>query len=714
MKAQKTRSWRFWSHTCNECGWRDEYRDYCMKCSEKREQMRLEKVKQENAKQEREFQMNRDKKKREHELKMQQFEAQKAKEQRDDKNESIKHCKSLMKKFKREISSTQSNERDLSTKTENLKKELKDKEHEIKQFDISMTEELLLKHKELDIDRLKTKLKKCEEQISGAIEKTCVSESNIARFLHLAQNLAAVTMTNQMEIDTLSTSLDVFAELIAREGSGTLTVEYYLGERGMKRFVPILASEDMNDMEDCVCADDDDFKEFMEMITEGLKSQHEEWTKKSDDEKQAIKEPKTKLTLKEKNWFKKICKQPTTWQDIAQSKAKVLKQRLDITAPVYSIFYQRIGDAMEQAESLLGYNDKLTETQQAAISSVGNQSQLAQPVTTKAIKAANTNDDVSENKESKDNESKDDEDKKTDNINDGNGGDKEEKEAELKVMKIMKGMDGTPVGMKLEESIALRDAAVHKIHVVESMNEMIGDCGAAGQMVRSAVSKVEHSCMKIITCHADIRQSVLLSRELGKLKPASLSDKAQVLWAAIDKGVIQIFDTALKLNKASQEYFGFFAKFRQSFGYYLTAKDEPLMVSTEYLKRDIKSFSKFSKKFEKQVSLLGDSAMKCIKDCVSSGIGAAAFENAQKERQQYAQQLQNALARYEKKRQELVSKADKLFCDKTELEAKIETNKLIIDSLQKQLKSQQEMQTLTVQTLNKLIGQKAPEKAPQV
>merc|ERR1712154_39619 len=158
----------------------------------------------------------------------------------------------------------------------------------------------------------------------------------------------------------------------------------------------------------------------------------------------------------------------------------------------------------------------------------------------------------------------------------------------------------------------------------------------------SVATNIEDSCLQIIKSQAVTRQSILLSRELLKYKPAIPKAEAKPLWDTIEKGIGDIFQNALELSKISTKYFGFFMKFKQSFLHFVTAnkikKNVSLMVAAEHLVNDVKDIQQFQAKIDGQVDKLRDSAIKTIRDCVQNTAGAQEFETAMNKRKEANQE----------------------------------------------------------------------------
>merc|ERR1719245_397053 len=110
------------------------------------------------------------------------------------------------------------------------------------------------------------------------------------------------------------------------------------------------------------------------------------------------------------------------------------------------------------------------------------------------------------------------------------------------------------------------------------------------------------------------------------MRPAKKSAESEKLWKAVDDGIVRIIKTAINMVRVSSQYFGFFLRFKQSFQFYQSNEDKSLMVSLQYLNKDVEQFTTFQENFSKTVKELSDEAMNCIRECVKTSVGARNFE----------------------------------------------------------------------------------------
>ena len=493
--------------------------------------------------------------------------------------------------------------------------------------------------------------------------------------------------------------MDTFGELIRRAGTGKLSIEQYFSDANMQRFTPILAIEDLTNMNDLICEGDekeDEFEEIMELIKTGLEEEHKQWEteKKEFEDKEENKdksfeqvkpEPKTKLTIKHKKFLKAVCYKPETWQTEQQEKIEVTKESLDDIAPLLGTFFERIHKTMKQAQLILTYSsndDGLTDEQLKAIEMNTNERKEDEKLDEVEIISNPTDDlapeitDIAPVESNKENEKA-----------------------------LISRFDAA--GKKMfENSVALNKAARMSINVVASMSKEFEGSPNRSRALGLAQG-IEGTCLEIVRSIGTIRQSLLLGQCILRMKPANMAnERSKLLWSAVDSGIIQIFSNALKMSKVAANYFGFFLKFKQSFSYYLAAKEKSLLVSTEHLQTDIREFKKLSQSFDEQVSVLGDSAMKCIEDCVENAAGA---ENFEKNRADRVAKLRNYLEKkkiYDKRQMELDAMYGDLLDKRADLKAKAATLELVIDSLEKQIAHDEAVRKTTEQTmaeLNKIV-----------
>jgi hypothetical protein len=221
---------------------------------------------------------------------------------------------------------------------------------------------------------------------------------------------------------------------------------------------------------------------------------------------------------------------------------------------------------------------------------------------------------------------------------------------------------------------------------------------------------VEQGCVQIFKSMGIIGQSVILANNILRFKPANMSDPTrQKLWSAVDDGVIHIFKTAVELVKVSERYFAYFLKFQQSFGYFFNCyhgkteeekQNISLVVSMEYLQKDIREFDEYQKAFTKTVVELEENATRVISKCVHTAIGADSYEKAKNSRKQSKDEWLDTQRKYDeqvtklehelhekwKRKIELAGKCERLKYETAMLEESIKRNNKYIDELNERLK----------------------------
>merc|ERR1719245_2170890 len=110
------------------------------------------------------------------------------------------------------------------------------------------------------------------------------------------------------------------------------------------------------------------------------------------------------------------------------------------------------------------------------------------------------------------------------------------------------------------------------------------------------------------------------------MRPAKKSAESEKLWKAVDDGIVRIIKTAINMVRISSQYFGFFLRFKQSFQFYQSNEDKSLMISLQHLHKDVREFTDFQQNFSRTVKELSDEAMNCIRQCVTTQVGADNFE----------------------------------------------------------------------------------------
>jgi len=119
--------------------------------------------------------------------------------------------------------------------------------------------------KELDIVR--QKMQKGEDEIAAAIAKTGQTESNVGKFLVLAAQMSKATMATTAKSNKLEAQLTTFGELVTRETRSKLAISTYFEEHEcLKPFVPALKAGGFGNMDSLKCATDEEFQEIVNIL----------------------------------------------------------------------------------------------------------------------------------------------------------------------------------------------------------------------------------------------------------------------------------------------------------------------------------------------------------------------------------------------------------------------------------------------------------------
>jgi len=217
------------------------------------------------------------------------------------------------------------------------------------------------------------------------------------------------------------------------------------------------------------------------------------------------------------------------------------------------------------------------------------------------------------------------------------------------------------------QSYALKEAACSRLSVTEQMTERF-QLNEQTKRARTVAVGVENCCKQVMLSQGTIRESLLLSRAICDLKPSKMeSAECKALWDAVDKGAIRLMDSAIKMAKASGDFFGFFLRFQQSFLYFQGNKDKSLTVSLRGLRKDCSEFTAFREKFMVEVERLNKEAMDVIAKCVTQKSGAASFEANRAQLEKNKNMYLAAKAKHDQKAAELDGERDQLRADMAKL-----------------------------------------------
>ena len=257
-----------------------------------------------------------------------------------------------------------------------LSRDTKDLEQTKKELEQATKEQKVLQklianfdnYKQVELDKvsddlqLKPALQEFEdadEQIKAAINKTGQIEQNVCKFLTLTHCLLEATRATTSHSNKLDAQIGTFGELVSRECQGKLTVEQYFGDTNLKRFIPILAKGGYLNLHDLRCANDDEYREILEVIEDGIKDE-----KGDDDEKEEEKEDVDagrKLleewrlgnywnAMRDDGW-----EDPVDWQDLSDDQLK----RMGFRDGHIKMFKRKLKEHAKSKQLLTTQEDRL-------------------------------------------------------------------------------------------------------------------------------------------------------------------------------------------------------------------------------------------------------------------------------------------------------------------------------------------------------------------
>eukprot|EP01083_Nonionella_stella_P147851 467099_1 len=441
-------------------------------------------------------------------------------------------------------------------------------------------------------------------------------------------------------------------------------------------------------------------------------------------------DPLSKLPKRHVSKLKAICLKPKeTWSKFQVEKIAKNKKDLLAISPVLSEFFGRLDGTVKKAQQMLEYPQsaskaQFNEEQMKAIKLVADQKEDNDDAMDEEDEKA-AREKMGPQSECKIYSESDDKwydatvikvtnDKEGEWLNVAYRSGKEEKEPTLKqIQRYAKEIKPKPTNVELyKECRALTKATVSEFHVMDSLLEeyktndtMELEQDPRVNALQTVGGGVENNCVLIFKNQAKIRQSVMLANDILSLKPANMKDQTTVkLWQAVDRGVINIFNSALDMIKVSAEYFSFFLKFRQSFGYFMSCyqenEDASMLVASEYLQKDIRNFVEFQKQFTKQVKALGEVSSGIIAECVEQAIGDTNFKSRQEQQEALREKYEFEDKELRKARDKIHSELDLKWKQKFKLSGEkqksecltkilpvsIEGNKQYISDLEERLK----------------------------
>jgi len=535
----------------------------------------------------------------------------------------------------------------------------------------------------------------------------CRGEEEFEEIISMLEEAAAKQLEENKEPDAAATDAD------DEKTEEVVSGEALLAKWGMSRYWKKMEEDGWDDPRDWHEMTTEDLKEV------GFKGGHlRKWPKK-------IKElgGGSLLTASQKGLLREICFKPETWEKFEEAQEMAARSGLENTSPVLGTFFERIYGAVKESDKFLECSKEPSLEQMKAIEMAKEQP----PPPDKNTAAEDRKEDADPKEPVADDQKEEAKSAPTENAR--SVGRKEwqkgsecevysevlQKWCPTQIEELYVGDDGkewlriqadgatvevekysaavrphldsqTGENKLVLESYALREAAISALAITEDMAEQFK---ANKQTIRAETVAlgVEDCTKQVMMSKANIRQSLLLAMAILDLKPSNMTDDAKPLWDAVDAGVVRLMESAIKMARASTDFFGYFLRFQSSFQYYDSNADKPLVVSLKYLRKDTAEFTVFQKKFMETVEALNKEAMQCIQNCVKQQGGAAAFQAARDEREKNQREYLAAQALYDQREVELESEYDVLQDEAIKHsaeEARSEANAIILDASIKQ------------------------------
>eukprot|EP01084_Bolivina_argentea_P163425 284314_1 len=210
---------------------------------------------------------------------------------------------------------------------EQLEETLKKIDDKINNFDKYKKDKLMNIQQQLT--EIEKKHKFFAKEVSDTIDKTGLSESNIALFLNKLNKLLDVTMKQQEHLNSLSTKLDTFITLIQREFSAELTIDSYFEFQNLTKCVQYLKDKGIMKLYQLECTDEKEFESRVLPICAAIKG----------------------FNNRDKRELKKICCQSELWKMYQNEKTEMVTKSLQQIAPNLADFFGSINDEMGKIQN---------------------------------------------------------------------------------------------------------------------------------------------------------------------------------------------------------------------------------------------------------------------------------------------------------------------------------------------------------------------------
>eukprot|EP01083_Nonionella_stella_P106189 306031_1 len=411
---------------------------------------------------------------------------------------------------------------------------------------------------------------------------------------------------------------------------------YFKGN--LASFAKYLKDGDYETMEDLLCDPDEDgedkFEEILDIIEAGIEQEEGKPLKRGSSRTES-----GAMRALKQMCLKKLAHAKGGWIEQQTQKKEIVTAQLTEVSPCLATFFGAMDVAVTTARKYLEYTAQNTPAQTLAIKNADENEKKLKAIGWESAQAITDE----EEEETKDEYEDEDEDEGALAM------ERVYKDRERQLAKPPERLNEEQAGaleLARKENNALRTAVVAEMHVVNALAPQFegGTLPFTRKTGLTLARDVETCSLQIMESQATIRSSVLIARQLVEFKPAKPGKQAAPFWKVIDAGIVNIFNNYIEMMKIASIYFSYFVKFKAAFEYYVSCReiqkeDSDLMVATEYLQRDVKSFTAFKSKMQATVDKLTNDAKTIISDCVSKTSGAQSFKKAQEEREKATAEL---------------------------------------------------------------------------
>jgi len=600
---------------------------------------------------------------------------------RQQREDGIKQCSAEIDKFDAAINEDTDRMAEYESECAKVEKELAAIQHRADDFAGYKERELTKKREELQLDNAKQLFEHDNKQIMAGIELTGQTEASVAPFLKELVNMQNGAVATTVHTKRQQIEFSNFGRLITRECSDKLTVAQYFTEMSLTRFIPIVQKVFSHNVDGLVCKTENEFDGFLGRLHDELKKEQ-----KNDDAKGDVSELEGAELAKKllsdwkltKYWPKMLendWDEPETWPDLIAdadelkecgfkggAKSKFKKNYERWSSKKYPLISAREQRILRE----ISLEPKTWETFQIARTEATKKGMAVfSPLFGKylskteiALRTAQKILSIS----------------------------LDDKQA-LKMIAYK--AKSTAKDMQIaNECKALGQAATKSLCVTASMMDEFNQNKLTTTCYSVALG-MEKSCIQVLESYIMVRTGYKMAMGIAERKPAHMTEKCKALWDAIDSTQVHIINNMVELDAAAFKYFSFVPRFRNSFAHFDAKKDDPMMISLEYVKSDCRDFGKFTKDFEVKVKKLQSEALDCIGKCVRHTIGAKAFAEHRRSREETMKKWLDKKAIYDQRALDLDDEFDQLHAQKAIKAAEHAKLQYLCESTKKRIESNQ-------------------------